>query len=226
MQTNRLHARWRRRRNQMSTDTLTTKDLAIGTVIATVMAATFSYLSSGLSLIITFVPGLLFSWLAFVQIYRKQVVPPSAASFVPLFFVGLAVQFLHFAEEYSTGFATRFPELYGGVAYSDRLFVSFNMLSYTIFTLACLAAFVKGHRFMLMPVLFFIVYGAIGNAVSHTWWSLQTRSYFPGLMTAQLYWILGPSLLLRLLRSRSTTASVAIPFGFVLVTLLTLCAVK
>lgn len=204
----------------MTTDTLTKKDLAIGTVIATAMAATFGYLSSGLSLIVTFVPGLLFSWLIFVHVYWKQVALPSSATFVPLFFVGLAVQFLHFAEEYSTGFATRFPELYGGVAYSDRLFVSFNMLSYTIFTLACLA-FVKGHRFLLMPVLFFVVYGAIGNAVSHTWWSVWSQRYFPGLVSAQVYWIMGPLLLHALTKDRRVVGILMGCWAVVLVALLT-----
>lgn len=205
----------------MTTNTLAKKDVAIGTVIALVMGATFAYLSSGLSLVVTFAPGLVFSWLAFAYLYKKQIALPSAASFVPAFFIGLAVQFLHFAEEYSTGFATRFPELYGGAAYSDKLFVGFNMLSYAIFTLACLAVFWKGLRFLLMPVLFFIVYGAIGNAVSHTWWSVRSQAYFPGLISAQVYWVVGPVLLYRLLRDRRAVVLLTAIWAVVLVSLLT-----
>lgn len=47
-------------------------------------------------------------------------------------------------------------------------------------------------RHMMIPVLFFVVYGAIGNAASHTLWSLTARAYRPGFITAQAYWVVGP----------------------------------
>ena len=96
------------------------------------------------------------------------------------------------------------------------------MLSYFIFTLACILVFTRNLRFLLVPVLFYIIYGAIGNAISHTWWSLYLRSYFPGLITAQLYWILGPMVLYKLLGERKALMVIIIVFTLVLVPLLTI----
>jgi hypothetical protein len=127
--------------------TLHQKDFVIGTVIVLVMGVMFTWLSSGKSLLVTFVPGLAMTWLTFLWLYRKQIRLPTSNTFLPPFFTALAVQFLHFAEEYTTGFRTSFPVLYGGAPYSDQLFVTFNMLSYCVFTLACLLVFTKKRRF-------------------------------------------------------------------------------
>jgi hypothetical protein len=203
---------------------LTRKDLVLGTVIALVMGTVFTRLSSGLSLIVAFVPGVAFTWLTYAWLYIRKVKLPSGAEFLPIFFVALAVQFIHFAEEFATGFAMKFPSLYGGAPYSDTLFVTFNMVSYSIFTLTCILVFIRGIRFLLVPSLFFIVYGAIGNAIAHTWWSVYLHGYFPGLVTAQIYWILGPLVLYKLLGSLQAVFLVVIPFALVLISLLTICA--
>ncbi len=208
----------------METAALTRKDLVIGTVIALAMATVFTLISSGLSLIVTFVPGVVLTWLTYVRLYATKTRLPSGSRFLPAFFALLAVQFLHFSEEFTTGFRSEFPVLYGGAPYSEGLFVTFNMVAYCIFTLACILAFTKGLRFLLVPALFFIIYGAIGNAISHTWWSLQLRSYFPGLVTAQAYWIAGPLVLHRLLGGRKAVVATVVVFALVLIPLLTIFA--
>jgi hypothetical protein len=203
---------------------LTKTDLAIGTVIAVVMATVFTTVSSGLSLIVTFVPGLVFAWLVFVWLYVAKRQPPAASAFLPIFFLALAVQFLHFAEEFVTGFRSDFPELYGGMPYTANLFVTFNMVSYSVFTVACLLAFTRGLRFFLIPPLFFVVYGAIGNAIAHTWWSIYLRQYFPGLISAQLFWVVGPLVLHRLVGRRDVVVAIVVVSTVVLIPLLTLFA--
>jgi hypothetical protein len=206
-------------------EALSTRDLIIGTVIALIMGTIFISLSSGMSLIVTFVPGLVFTWLVFVWLYTKRISLPDASKFLPVFFVALSVQFIHFAEEFTTGFYTKFALLYGGTPYSVNLFVIFNMVAYFIFTLACVLAFTRNLRFLILPVLFYIVYGAIGNAISHTWWSLYLQAYFPGLITAQLYWVAGPLVLNKLLGNRRDTLVVITLFAIVLIILLTVFAV-
>ena len=109
-----------------SNDTISGQDLAIGIAIATVLGSTFVSLSSGWSLIVTFGPGVLVTLGTFVWLHRSGTRLPEAASFLPVFFVLLAVQFLHFAEEYITGFGREFPLLYGGAPYPDALFVGFD----------------------------------------------------------------------------------------------------
>ena len=207
-----------------SGETLGKKDFIIGTVIALVMGTTFTLLSSGKSLLVTFVPGIVITWLTFAWLYKKQIKLPDGPAFFPLFFATLPWQFIHFAEEFTTGFRSQFPLLYGGTPYSDNLFVTFNMLSYFIFTLACILVFTRGLRFLLVPILFYIIYGAIGNAISHTWWSVYLKSYFPGFVSAQLYWILGPLVLYKLLGERRAVLAIVILFALVLIPLLTIFA--
>ena len=98
------------------------------------------------------------------------------------------------------------------------------MLAYFVFTLTCILVFTRRLRFLLLPSLFFIVYGAIGNAISHTWWSLYLRAYFPGLVTAQVYGIVGPLVLCRLVGRPKVAFSICILFAIVLILLLTIFA--
>ena len=205
-------------------EVLSKTDLIIGTVIALVMATAFTLLSSGLSLIVTFVPGIIVAWLTYAWLYMDKRRLPSGATFLPVFFVALAIQFIHFAEEFATGFRTSFPLLYGGQPYSADLFVMFNMAAYFIFSLTCILVFTRSFRFLLVPCLFFIIYGAIGNAISHTWWSLYLQTYFPGLVTAQMYWIVGPFVLSKLVGEPKVALMITALFALVLIPLLTIFA--
>jgi hypothetical protein len=205
---------------------LTQAEFLIGTAIAIAMGTLYVNLSSGLSLIVTFVPGIAFAWAIFLWMYLGKVELPDAQTFVAPFFVALAIQFLHFAEEFVTDFKTFFPELYGGAAFSNDLFVSFNMASYAVFTLACLAVVYRRIGFLLVPVLFYVIYGAIGNAISHTCWVIDAQAYRPGFATAQLYWIAGPWLLAIVLRNWAQSLIAVVAFGSILVPLLATFAVR
>ncbi|HEU5103162.1 MAG TPA: HXXEE domain-containing protein [Roseiflexaceae bacterium] len=207
-----------------NSNVLSRQDLIIGTAIALVLGATFTLLSSGLSLIVTFIPGVIVSWLTYIWLFVQRTTLPSGSEFLPLFFALLAVQFIHFAEEFITGFRAAFPSLYGGEPYSANLFVIFNMISYCVFALTCILVFTKQLRFLFVPSLFFIIYGAIGNAISHTWWSFYLQSYFPGLLTAQLFWIGGPFVLYKVLGRRKVVCMTIIAFALVLVPALTIFA--
>ncbi len=200
---------------------LTSADLAAGGIIAICMAIVFLLISSGRSLIVTFLPGVLFAYLVLLLMGRNRRPLPSAERFLPVFFLALSLQFLHFTEEFTTGFAQRFPQIYGGTPYSPALFLQINMISYALFVLSALAAFAFGLRRALMPAVFFVLYGALGNAIAHPLWAIMAHGYFPGLFTALLYWVLGPWLLYLLLGSKKQTAVVIGVYAAVLVT--TLC---
>jgi hypothetical protein len=86
--------------------------------------------------------------------------------------------------------------------------------------------FYRGAGFLLVPVLFYIVYGAIGNAITHTWWVVHAQAYFPGFFTAQLYWVAGPWLLSELLGNRLHTGVVILALAFTLVTTVTVFMVN
>jgi lipoprotein signal peptidase len=196
------------------------RDLVAGTIIALLMGIFFT-LVGGKPLVVTFVPGLVVSWLIFVGMYHEQRPLPVGSMFFPIYFATLAWQFLHFTEEYLTGFYVDFPRLYGASPFSPGLFVSFNMASYFVFVVACLLVWTKDLRFLVIPALFFIVYGAIGNAISHTWWAILQKAAFPGFFTAQAYWIIGPLALSRLIGSRRDALIAVVVFAAVLIPILT-----
>jgi len=196
------------------------KDFYIGLAIALVVGLGFTQLSVGMSLIVTLLPGLFVTLGVYALLYIRQTEMPEHAAFLPWFFVVLALQFLHFAEKFAMGFATEFPILYDSDPYAASTFVSLSMLSFAVFSLSAVLALVYNMRWLLMPALFFMVYSAIGSAVTHTWWSLYMQSYFPGLYTGLLYWIVGPLLLYKLLGDRKAVAGVVIALVVVIVPLL------
>ncbi len=98
------------------------KDLLIPTLIAALLRVLFSIFSSGLSLIVTFVPGMVLAYVLYLfTFYRKLPIPEQ---FLPLYFFALAVQFLHFAEEHATYFDIVFPALFNAAPYPHNLFLA------------------------------------------------------------------------------------------------------
>ncbi|MCY7484904.1 hypothetical protein ABE142_22510 [Paenibacillus alvei] len=192
------------------------KDVVIATFLSAFLFLLFCYLSSGYELIVTFALGIVFAYLIFITLYRRKIEPSEPLQVLPFFFGVLAWQFIHFSEEFSTGFATRFPLIYGGEPYTAQFFVVLNMLSYSCFALAAIFAFIRRKPVLLIPVLFFTAYGALGNAIAHTTWSLYFGEYFPGLYTAQLYWVFAPLLLRKLTGNGKVTLLLIIPYAVLL----------
>jgi hypothetical protein len=119
---------------------LSKKGLVIGTVIALVMGTAFTLLSSGMSLIVTFVPWVIFVWLVYVWLYVNKTELPNSSAVFPLLLSAFAVQFLHLAKEFA--------------AVCDQISIAVQWQ--TLFR-SPLCRF---------PILF-VVYGAIGNATAH-----------------------------------------------------------
>ncbi len=159
------------------------------------MITGFSYFSSGLSLILTFVPGVILALLFyFLTVYKKQ---PNPDKILPIYLFALGIQFLHFAEEYVTGFNHKFPALFNGSAYPINTFVIFNMCAYFMFILGAIMLYKKIKPPMIIP-LFFVMYGIVGNAISHVIFCIVVGDYFPGVYTALIYWIIGPIIIKRI----------------------------
>ena len=113
-----------------------------------------------------------------------------------LLLIGLAVQSLHFAEEFVTRFQDRFPALLGLPAWSENFFVVFNLMWLSVWALSAIGL-LKGYRVALFPVWFFAI-GAIVNGIAHPVLALVARGYFPGLFTSPLLGVLGVLLWRRL----------------------------
>ncbi len=200
----------------MSNETVSRRDIAVGTFLALIIGSTF-VLIGGRPLIVTFIPGLVVAWTIFAWLYVSQTTLPKGGNLYPLYYAVFAWQFIHFFEEYLTGFRIQFPELYGASPYSAELFVGINMFSYFVFAVGFILAFEKGLKF-----LFYIVYGALGNAIAHVWWVILKGAYFPGFFTALAYWVLGPLLLSRFVGSLWRAYAITAAFAVVLVPAITL----
>jgi len=114
-----------------------------------------------------------------------------------IFLLGLAVQSLHFMEEFVTGFEQRFPALLDLPAWSERFFVAFNLFWISLWILSAVGL-QRGYRAALFPVWFFAI-AAVANGVAHPVLAVIAKGYFPGLITSPVLGVLGVWLWLRLL---------------------------
>ncbi|MGA2811346.1 MAG: HXXEE domain-containing protein [Candidatus Acidiferrum sp.] len=116
---------------------------------------------------------------------------------LPVCLVAIAVQCLHFWEEFLTGFAGRFPPLLGDDAWSGGQFVAFNMAWLALFVLAALGVY-RRVALAYLVILFLALGGGVGNGIGHLLLSATQGRYFPGAFTAPACLLAGIALLLRL----------------------------
>lgn len=143
-----------------------------------------------------FVPAMIVALVCyFLTSYREM---PKPERVLPFYLLALAIQFLHFTEEYVYGFHLRVGELIKGMPpFTDNTFVAFNMIAYCLFLLAGLGM-CKGMKWTMIVVWFFTCAVTLGNAVLHPLLALRVGGYYPGLFTSFAYWIVGPILFMRL----------------------------
>ncbi len=143
-----------------------------------------------------FVPAMIVAFVCYLLTSYREM--PKVERVLPIYLIALAIQFLHFTEEYIYGFHLRITELMAGIPpFNINTFVAFNMIAYCLFLLAGLGMY-KGLKFPMIIVWFFVFGGVVGNAIWHPLMSLRVGGYFPGLFTSFAYWIVGPILLKRL----------------------------
>lgn len=145
-----------------------------------------------LNIVLIFVPGVVFALGASLFLTRKNIHP--SADTLSWYLVALAVQLLHFTEEFLGDFVTAAAVLLGQSPYPLTDWVVFNMLAYAIFILGGLALFRNRQEWMVIP-LFFVIVGVILNTIGHFLIALYVGDYFPGLYTAVLYLFIAPKLI-------------------------------
>ena len=118
------------------------------------------------------------------------------AAVLPIYLLAIAIQCLHFTEEYTTGFQHQFPKLFG-VDWSDARFVTFNLLWLATFVLAASGVYLRVPLAYLV-VLFLALIGGVANGISHLLLSAMYHRYFPGLITAPFCLLVGIVLIVRL----------------------------
>jgi Protein of unknown function with HXXEE motif len=150
---------------------------------------------------LSFVPVMVMAFICYLRSSYLEM--PKVERVLPLYLVALAIQFLHFTEEYVYGFHQRITEVMAGMPPFDvNVFVAFNMIAYALFLLAGVGMY-KGLKFPMIIVWFF-AFAVLGNAVWHLLLTLRVGGYFPGLYTSFAGWILGPILLRRLWEKESS----------------------
>ena len=171
-------------------------NLVVPAIIAVLLILGFISFSSGLSLIVTFVPAMVISYFCYLfSTYRKM---PDPNRIVPLYFFAIGVQLIHFGEEFVGEFYTKFPPLIdGSPGYSQDLFVVFNMWAYFVMILGGIGLY-KGKKIPSFIAWFFIVMGVAGNAIVHSIFCVMNNGYFPGFYTSLIYWVLAPILIKRM----------------------------
>jgi Protein of unknown function with HXXEE motif len=169
---------------------MTARDRIIGAVfVIVVVAAQSHWMGSAIALLSI---GLIVAYLVWVLCRWKN----DPAAVLPVYLLAIAVQCLHFAEEFLTGFARQFPRLLGST-WSDTQFVMFNMAWLAMFVLAALGAY-RRMALSYLVVLFLALIGDVANGLSHLLLSAMEGRYFPGAVTAPLCLVMGIVLLTKI----------------------------
>ena len=153
----------------------------------------------------SFAPAMILAFVCYLRTSYREM--PKAERILPVYLVALAIQFLHFTEEYVYGFQFRVTEIMAGMPpFNANVFLAFNMIAYCLFLLAGLGMY-KGMKFPMIIVWFFAIC-ILGNSIWHLLLTLRVGGYFPGLYTSLAGWILGPILLKRLWRRESVAHAI------------------
>jgi hypothetical protein len=113
-----------------------------------------------------------------------------------IFLIGLAVQCLHFLEEFLAGFEDRFPRLLGLPAWSNNFFVAFNLIWLCIWIIS-VVGLMSGYRSAYFPAWFFAI-ASIMNGIAHPILCIIAQGYFPGLVSSPVVGVIGVLLWIRL----------------------------
>jgi len=157
-----------------------------------IMIAIFIMVASTLTSVWAFIPGVIISYIFYLNTYNKK--SPEPERILPLYLLALGIQFIHFTEEYLTDFTSEIPKLFDQEPYPMDYWIVFNMIAYFVFILGGIILFKRKKEFMIIP-LFFILVGVVFNSIAHILLSIYAGGYFPGLYTAIIYAVLGPVLM-------------------------------
>jgi hypothetical protein len=169
-------------------------------IFAIAFITIYALKSQGLSTILTYGASMGVSYILYLLTCYQRM--PAAESVLPLYLLALAVQMLHFIEEFITRFYVRFPvEIYHSAPFPVDEFVISQMVLFALLIVGAIGIF-KQWKIPMVMVWFLIVMLLIVNAVQHPIYALVVRGYFPGLYTSVAGWVLGPMLFRRVWNAR------------------------
>lgn len=115
--------------------------------------------------------------------------------------IATAIQGVHFAEEWISGFHIRFPALLGLEPMPVSFFVPFNLAWIAIWIVS--VPFLRRGRGAAFFAAWFLAIAGMLNGVAHPMMALASGGYFPGLVTSPFIGIAGVILWQRLRRATS-----------------------
>ena len=110
--------------------------------------------------------------------------------------IATAIQSVHFAEEWATGFHIRFPGLLGLEPMPLSFFVAFN-LAWIVIWIASIPLLRLGRKPAFFAAWFIAIAGVL-NGIAHPLMAIAASGYFPGLFTSPLIGLAGVVLWRRL----------------------------
>jgi hypothetical protein len=172
------------------------RDALVPGIFAAAFIGAYALNSKGLSTILTFGASMAAAYaLYLLSSFRRM---PEPERLLPAYLLAVALELLHFAEEYATGFHTRFPvEIYHAEPFSATLFFLSQTALFSLLVLAGIGVF-KRWKAPMVLVWFLVVMLEFVNAVQHPIYAFMVKGYFPGLFTSVQGWIMGPILLRRI----------------------------
>jgi len=169
---------------------LTSRDRVVGALLVLVVLAAQARWMGGATAALSI--GMVIAYLLWVAARWNN----DPAAILPVYLLAIAVQCLHFTEEFVTGFQRRFPKLIG-YEWSDARFLTFNLVWLAVFVLAALGVY-RRVPLAYLVVLFFALAGGVANGAGHLLLCATQGGYFPGAVTAPFCLLLGIVLLTRL----------------------------
>lgn len=122
--------------------------------------------------------------LAVIIAVRSPVQRESASRIVPVACLVLALQLIHFAEEYANEFHRRLPQFWGLEAWSDSFFLAFNFIWIAVWALSILALARGRTSLASLTTVWFLALAGCVNGVAHPALSLAAGEIFPGIFSS------------------------------------------
>ena len=129
---------------------------------------------------------------------------PPVDTVLGVYALAVLVQCAHLVEEYLSGFYREFPAAFGVSPWSEKRFLTFNLVWLTIFVFAGVGLS-RGRRAAYLVALFLAIGGGIGNGLGHLALSARVGGYFPGAYTGVLALLVGSILAYRLMRAANVS---------------------
>ena len=177
---------------RFQTQPLTQQEKIAGAVFVVVTQAAQFFLLGRATFLLT--AGMLISYFLWIGARWRN----EPEEILPYYLLAVAVQCLHFVEEFFTGFHHEFARLFG-YEWSESEFVVFNLGWLLIFALA-VVGIKRRMRLAYLVLLFLAIAGGIGNGIGHLLLAAKRGRYFPGVVTAPFCLIMGVMLLVGLFR--------------------------